>query len=705
MNVKYLSFLAKLISLLFASIGFAANAQPLLEETIVTAAQAGLSATELPYSTAVISEQALTQDLPRNMVEAMRAVAGVAIQKTANGQGSPFIRGFTGYRTLAMIDGVRYNNSVYRDGPNEYFSLIDNNVLANIELIKGPASALYGSDSIGGTINLQTKSALGKSQSSTGKTLSGLQKLRYSSAEDSFISRTELYADNRKGWGIIAGLSVKNFGNVDAADIGEQAKTGYQEQAVDFRIDGELNEYWQLTIVHQNTNQDDVWRTHSTTYAKSFKGTIAGDDLRRVKDQTRSLSYLKLRGNNIEGFIDEVELTLSGQTWDEDSERVKDSNEKIEEYFESRMNGLSVQLTSDTTWGSLRYGADFYRDRVDTGRIDYNSDDSIRRIRIQGPVGDDSRFDVAGAFIQAEISPTDRLMLIIGSRSTYTAASIGAYEDPQTGLPNSYTDSWNKVVSSLRSTYTPDEDRQWRIWGGLSQSFRAPNIADISRYGRSRSSEFDSAATNLEPEEFLTGEIGFRKLTASYELSGSYYYTAIDNYIVSLPTGNVVDQLTEVRKQNSSAGYMQGMELAVVYKLDEAWQASANFTWLDGELETFDQATNRLEQDYFSRLMPITTNAALEWQSPLTSWWFRLSLTRAEDADKLSQGDMEDTQRIPVLGTPGYTLLKARFGAQLNEDIAINFGINNILNEAYRSHGSGTNEPGLGIVLGITLNL
>jgi hemoglobin/transferrin/lactoferrin receptor protein len=705
MSVKYLSLLANLVSLLCVSICFTATAQPLLEETIVTAAQADLSAAELPYSTAVISEQVLTQDLPRNMVEALRATAGVSIQKTANGQGSPFIRGFTGYRTLAMIDGVRYNNSVYRDGPNEYFSLIDNNVLTNIELIKGPASALYGSDAIGGTINLRTKSGLNSTQSLSGNTLSGQQKLRYASAEDSFISRTELSADNGEGWAVISGLSIKNFGNVDAADIGEQPKTGYQEQAADIRIDGELNEHWQLTLMHQNTSQDNVWRTHSTVYAKSFEGTTIGNDLRRMKDQARSLSYLKLDGSNLAGFISEAELTLSGQTWDEDSERVKNNNERIEEYFESRMNGLALVLTSNMTWGSLRYGADFYRDRVDTGRVDFNSDGSQQRVRIQGPVGDNSRFDVAGAFIQAEIEATDRLMLIINSRSSYTAATIGAYEDPQTGLSNNYSDSWNKVVSSLRSTYTPDQDRQWRIWGGVSQSFRAPNIADISRYGRSRSSEFDSAATDLEPEEFLTGEIGFRKLTPSYEVSGSYYHTAINDYIVSLPTGSIVDQLTEVRKQNSSDGYMQGIELALVYNVDDAWQASANFSWLDGELETFDRATNNIEQDYFSRLKPITTNLALEWQSPINEWWFKLSLARAENADKLSKADLEDTQRIPPSGTPSYTLLKAGFGTQLNQDIAISFTVDNILNEAYRSHGSGTNEPGRGIILGITLNL
>jgi len=84
-------------------------------------------------------------------------VPGVMVQKTGHGQGSPYIRGFTGFRTLLMIDGIRLNNAVFRDGPNQYWNTVDPFSIERLEVVKGPSSVLYGSDAIGGTVNVITR--------------------------------------------------------------------------------------------------------------------------------------------------------------------------------------------------------------------------------------------------------------------------------------------------------------------------------------------------------------------------------------------------------------------------------------------------------------------------------------------------------------------------------------------------------------------
>ena len=76
----------------------------------------------------------------------------------AYGQGSPYIRGFTGYLNVMMVDGIRLNNSVFRTGPNQYWATIDPLSLSRLEVVKGPGSVLYGTDAIGGAVNAITKS-------------------------------------------------------------------------------------------------------------------------------------------------------------------------------------------------------------------------------------------------------------------------------------------------------------------------------------------------------------------------------------------------------------------------------------------------------------------------------------------------------------------------------------------------------------------
>ena len=142
------------------------------------------------------------------------------------------------------------------------------------------------------------------------------------------------------------GYSWKDFGDTDAAKIGKQDKTAYREKAWDARFDLILNNNWSAKFVHQSLNQDDVWRTHSTIFAKSFARTDVGTDLRRIKDQQRSLTYMQILGEDLQSGLDQIKFTLSYQKWDEEGVRQRSNGQISNEFLDSRMFGADLELQS-----------------------------------------------------------------------------------------------------------------------------------------------------------------------------------------------------------------------------------------------------------------------------------------------------------------------------------------------------------------------
>ncbi|MEO5368052.1 MAG: TonB-dependent receptor plug domain-containing protein, partial [Magnetococcus sp. WYHC-3] len=95
----------------------------ILPTIVVTASRATRSVQEEPNTVYVFERQGdASQASDRTMPDLLTGTPSVMVQKTSYGQGSPFLRGFTGFRTLCLIDGIRLNNSVFRDGPNQYWN-------------------------------------------------------------------------------------------------------------------------------------------------------------------------------------------------------------------------------------------------------------------------------------------------------------------------------------------------------------------------------------------------------------------------------------------------------------------------------------------------------------------------------------------------------------------------------------------------------
>ena len=391
---------------------------------------------------------------------------------------------------------------------------------------------------------------------------------------------------------------------------------------------------------------------------------------------------------------------MSWHQQNEVRDRIRGNGNQELQGFEVGTLGASVQLESDSALGQLTYGVSYYRDHVDS---------FLRRLQnpqppdlIQGPVADDATYDLLGAYLQDQFAVSDALEITLGGRVQYAAVDADSVRDPNTNTQIAVDDDWSALVGSARFRYaiTPE---QVHVFGGVSQGFRAPNLSDLTRFDSARSNEFEIPATNLDPEDYLSFELGLKAQNDALALQASYFYTDIDDQILRFPTGNTsASGELEVTKANVGDGHVYGVEFGASYQLQANTALFGNATFTEGRITNFDSGASTPQETYLTRLMPLTTQIGLRYEEELGKFWAETVLVYAGDADKLSFSDQRDSSRIPPGGTPSYAVWHIRGGWQLSEATSLDVLLENVTDVDYRVHGSGLNRPGRNLIVGFS---
>ncbi len=664
-----------------------------LEEVVVTASRHEEEIMDSPYMAGTIpSDEIETGYMPRTVPELFKEDPAVLVQKTSNGQGSPFMRGFTGFRTLFMIDGIRLNNSVFRDGPNQYWNTVDPYCIEKVEIVKGPGSVLYGSDAVGGTVNALTKSPL---MGNSGFTHTERVYAKYASADDSMVMRAEGDGAVDEYFGFYAGLSVKDFNDLSGGrEVGLQPKTGYDEIDYDIKLEYVLKNDAVLTFAHQDVAVIDAWRTHKTIYGINWEDCTNGSDLERSYDQDRDLTYLKYSQDNLGTFVESMEFCLSYQRQMEEYTRIRSDNRRELSGFDVGTFGVTAQFVSPTdSAGLFTYGLEYYSDAVESYKKNWDSSGVYTGSDIQGPVGDDSTYSISGLYVQDEIALNDMLDLTVGLRYTSASVSADKVEDPDTGLEISLSDDYSGLVGSTRLLVKHTDDIN--TFYGISQGFRAPNLSDLTRLDTARSNEIETPSPGLTPEYFTTLETGIKGRIRDMTGSATFYYTDIRDMIVRYPTGDIIGTDYEVQKDNVGDGYVQGLELYGDWQFTDEWQLFGAFSIQYGRVETYPTSAPVVEEDYMDRMLPPTGLLGIRWSDTSEKYSVELVAEGADGQTLLSARDAGDTDRIPPGGTPGYLVFHLKGNFRLRDDLTVGLAVENITDEDYRIHGSGVNEPGI----------
>jgi hemoglobin/transferrin/lactoferrin receptor protein len=684
-----------------------ALAQTIINPLVVTASRVEQQASETPYSTAVIGSEFIREQTRRTLPEALALTPGVLVQKTTHGHGSPFIRGFTGRQNLLLVDGVRLNNSTYRGGPVQYWNTVDALSIDRLELIKSQGSVLYGSDAAGGTLNAFTKSADFRGRAAGQAFYGGSASYEFrSNGQGSHIGRLESEAGIGGKYGVWLGLSAKDYGDLKDADLGRMVGTGYPEENLDFRFDWAVTADSTLTLAHNYVNQDAISRWHRTLNNPGWNSgghvTTPGLWTSNDFDQERSMTYLRYAGENplADSAVRRWSATLSYQN-SSDSEfqnrnpaddSLRHSNIEVETL------GVDLSLESAVGPGTLVYGLDYYHDSVDSSGSKNHSAGTGYQESL--PLADDSEYDLFGVFTQYLWKPADALEITGGARYTHAEASPGRFYDAAGAEQAGESQDWNAAVGSLRALYQLDSC--WSVWGGVSQAFRAPNLDDLTGNLTAKSASTALGSTAVDPEKYLTYEIGTRHLTEKTSLEFSVFYTDVEDLITGVPL-SATD--TDTINTNAGDGDVYGVELQGAWNFHPQWTVSGFAAWQDGRSETPLYLNGPVTDKPMTRLLPLSGSVALRWTAESAKYWVEARLSGAAEEDRIrSEDQAADSQRIPTGGTPGYLTASLRAGWNPTEHLQVLCGLENLSDEAYRVHGSGQNEAGLNGIIGVRVN-
>lgn len=593
-----------------------------------------------------------------NTPELLSSAPGVFLQRTNQGGGSAFVRGLTGNQTLLVLDGIRFNNSTFRYGPNQYLNTIDPFSLDQIEVVRGSGSVQYGSDALSGAVHLISKKpSFGKKDwsgqilgrgISQGMELSGLAQVNFQS--------------ERKSFSIVAGK--KTFGDITRGGGGSfQRPTGYEEQNVQLQYRAKLGNHWTLENLVQQNTQD-----HVPVYHKIQLENFALHEM-TLQSYRRAFSRLLYLGD--QSWMQSAELTASFQeSLEQRALQKKGSVTLRKEEDQVRTIGIIGQIKSEFIPGlHSMTGLEYYADGVRSSREDIATKTSALRALYP----DKSQYTSLSAFSLHEFAYR-AWQVHAGLRYQHTSAFL-----PDTTVGNA-TISLGALVydGGISFAISP----QVTVFGSVSSGFRAPNLDDLGSLGIV-DFRYEQPAYQLKPEYSLTKNVGFRVQSRRYRAEWTAFHTSLTNLITRVKTAEILQGYPVYRKENVDQAYLYGFEWSQTLTLGEHFSIGNSISYVLGQ--------NQTQNEPMRRIPPLNGNVSLNYH--LAKGNIALLWNFADRQDRLSAGDKSDNRMNPD-GTAGWGILQLQANYKMTPHIQLGMQGVNLGDVPYRMHGSGIDGMG-----------
>jgi hemoglobin/transferrin/lactoferrin receptor protein len=648
------------------------------DQITVTAGRQEQLSSEVVAPVTVITSEDIEMLQPEKMADLFKMIPGVEVEGEGPFRGIPVIRGLTSNRVLILVDGQRLNNGrESTDFAGIQPALVNLGEVERIEVLRGPASVQYGSDAIGGVVNIITRQPdLGAQEFK----VNGNVSYEYGSASNSQNGQIRVGgAGKRMGFNI--GGSIQDVDDYVAASGAHEDErytrytleddtvpnSGMKQQAVDGSFSVLTGDQGMFKV------NAEVVRTEDIGFP-GFDPETSGIDISFPSFDRDKLALTWDSGAM--GFLED--LTVS--TWYQKVDKESIRNFSFGTFFQNQYTrseidtiGLNLQGISSVGINHLTYGLDFYQDDL--------HDTALTETPF-GPPSDevvvpDSTQRGIGLYISDRLSATDKLTVNIGLRGD--TFSFKSDDDPRyQGDPFDVNDS--ALSGNIGVIYSLTE--HVNLTGLIARGYRTPNIQERSFFGPATTGDtFILQNPDLEPEKSWNYEAGFK---IRYERASgglNVFYNDLTDFISFefLGEQDPITGLELAQFANVEKAKIWGVELDLEWIFARWWSVFGTFAYLEGDNETTNEP--------LPYIAPWKVTAGIRYQR--TTWWAEADLRYVGEQDRLPPGDPDFDS-----GTEPFTVFDLRGGYDFKFGLGFLVALENIFDELYNEPFNNRPEPG-----------
>lgn len=601
-----------------------------------------------------IKINSITSKATPNFTEQLTKIAGVDMISKGSGVSKPVIRGLSMNDILVLNNGVRFENYQY----SSHHPLgIDEFGIEDVEVIKGPASLLYGSDAIGGVINF-----IKEKPAPIGSIIVDYNMQLFSNS---------LGMTNNIG---IKGASKHFFGGVR---FGQKTNADYLQGGGNFVPNSRFNEM-SLKANAGFTNKIGTFNLFYD-YGNQKLGLVEDEAIDEIKNRGRNndIWYQELNTHLISSqnklYLSNYKVDINGAYQNTELIHFGDANVyEIQMQLETFTYETKIHLPSKT---SNEYIIGFQ----DLNQINTNLNDRKTKLLPNANTNNYSAFGLLQFTFFNKIKFQTGVRYDIKSIST---KAIGTPTDLATYRPAINKD-YGSFSGSIGATYNMTDALLFRA--NIASAYRTPNLAELTSNGV-HELIYEIGDKNLIPENSYETDLSIHlhKDNFSFEIAG--FYNNINNYIFISPTGITAPTGESIYKYKQAKSYLYGGEVDLHIH-------PKSLEWL--HLETsFASVIGKQKNGNYLPFVPahklsFEVRAEKEKLSFLHNAFISANSSTAFDQNNAAPDETK---------TSGYTLIDLSIGASLkvqNQLISITLGANNILDTKYIDHLSTLKEVNL----------